>query len=364
MSYTNGLDKPTDYFNTKLYTGTGATRSITGIGFQPDWIWTKGRSGTYSSESHKLYDSVRGATKELRSDVNNAESTNSGGVTSFDSDGYGLGVGGGVNGSSTEYVSWNWLAGTSVSGNTGGSGTAKTYTGSVNTDAGFSIIRYIGNGTAGHTIPHHLGTTPAWVIARTISAAKEWDVYHHKNTSSPETDYLVLNTTAATTDASDKWNDTAPTSSVVTLGESSQLNTNDGTCIMYAFAEKKGYSKFGSYTGNNSSDGTFVYLGFKPAWIMVKRTGTEDTSSNMNGSHWVMLDNKRDPSNDAGTGNVLTANRSNAEDTTNLTDVEFLSNGFKFRGGADAVNASDTYIFMAFAENPFVTSTGIPCTAR
>lgn len=352
------IDKPSDYFETVLYTGDGgSSRGVTGVGFQPDWVWIKNRD---QGNSHHIYDVIRGTTKRLASNNTNAEETVSNGLTAFGSDGFTVGNSGAVNGSSEKLVSWNWKAGTSVSGNTGGSGTAKTYTGSVNTDAGFSIIRYIGNSTAGHTIPHHLGTTPAWIICRTISAAKEWDVYHHKNTSSPETDYLVLNTTAATTDTSDKWNDTAPTSSVVTLGDSSQLNTNDGTCIMYAFSERKGYSKFSSYTGNGSaSSGTFIYTGFKPAWVMIKSTNAVKS--------WMILDNKRNPTGKSGANTVDYRLRADTSETTsdNAGGMDFLSQGFKLYSTDTSTNQNGTnYIYMAFAENPFVTSTGVPACAR
>ena len=355
MSYTNGLDKPSDYFTTKLFTGNGGTQTISGLDFQPDFLWIKDRG---SASSHYLCDAIRGSTKRLRSDTTAAEVTLTNAVTSFTSDGFAMGDHGAVNSDTSPYVAWSWKAGTSVSGNTGGSGTAKTYTGSVNTDAGFSIIRYIGNGTAGHTIPHHLNTTPTWFICRTISAAKEYDVYHHKLASSPESDYIVLNTTAAAagaTDAADKWNDTAPTSSVVTLGDSSQINTNDGTCIMYAFSEKQGYSKFGSYTGNGNADGTFIYTGFKPAFIIAKESSEA--------RDWQLWDNKRLGYNASGGNKNLIPNKTDAEDT--YADIDILSNGFKLRNSSAADNkVSQTYIYMAFAENPFVTSTGVPATAR
>ncbi len=356
MAYTT-IDKPSDYMRIQTWSGNNsADREITWTesdNMQPDWIWVKRRSDT---ANHRLADSVRGATKILRSDTTDAETTESDDTLSFDINGFSVGNNSGVNKTGDTYVGWGWKAGTSVSGNTGGSGTAKTYTGSVNTDAGFSIIRYIGNSTAGHTIPHHLGTTPAWIICRTISAVKEWDVYHHKNTSSPETDYLVLNTTAATTDASDKWNDTAPTSSVVTLGDSSQLNTNDGTCIMYAFAEKKGYSKFGSYTGNNDDDGAFVYTGFKPAFVMVKITAGQT-------DNWIMQDNKINSFNGA-SSQRLRPNSSGAEFSSS-NEIDLLSNGFKTHGADGEINGSGfSYIYMAFAENPFVNSNGVPTNAR
>ena len=355
MSYTNGLDKPSDYFTTKLFTGNGGTQTISGLDFQPDFLWIKDRG---SASSHYLCDAIRGSTKRLRSDTTAAEVTLTNAVTSFTSDGFAMGDHGAVNSDTSPYVAWSWKAGTSVSGNTGGSGTAKTYTGSVNTDAGFSIIRYIGNGTAGHTIPHHLGTTPTWFICRTISAAKEWDVYHHKLASSPESDYIVLNTTAAAagaTDAADKWNDTAPTSSVVTLGDSSQINTNDGTCIMYAFSEKQGYSKFSSYIGNGNVNGSYIHLGFKPAWVMIKLTSGA-------GEDWKIYDDKRLGYNAA---NKSLAANTNAADSNSNISIDILSNGFKNRNTSGALNSSGaTYIYMAFAENPFVTSTGVPATAR
>ena len=355
MSYTNGLDKPSDYFTTKLFTGNGGTQTISGLDFQPDFLWIKDRG---SASSHYLCDAIRGSTKRLRSDTTAAEVTLTNAVTSFTSDGFAMGDHGAVNSDTSPYVAWSWKAGTSVSGNTGGSGTAKTYTGSVNTDAGFSIIRYIGNGTAGHTIPHHLGTTPTWFICRTISAAKEWDVYHHKLASSPESDYIVLNTTAAAagaTDAADKWNDTAPTSSVVTLGDSSQINTNDGTCILYAFSEKQGYSKFSSYIGNGNVNGSYIHLGFKPAWVMIKLTSGA-------GEDWKIYDDKRLGYNAA---NKSLAANTNAADSNSNISIDILSNGFKNRNTSGALNSSGaTYIYMAFAENPFVTSTGVPATAR
>ena len=351
MAYT-GIDDSSAFFQCTLYTGNGSNRSITNTGhsdLQPDLTWLKARS---ESEYNFLYDVVRGATKGVSSDLTAAEATYNDGLTAFGSDGFSLGTSNGINRNGTTYVSWNWKAGTSVSGNTTGSGSAKAYTGSVSTTAGFSIIRYLGNGSAGHTIPHHLGTTPAWVIARTISAEKDWCVYHHKNTSAPGTDLLVLNTTAATTDTNDRWNDTAPTSSVVTLGDSSQLNTNDGTCIMYAFAEKQGFSKFGSYTGNGNANGTFIYTGFKPAMVIFKQTS--------GGNHWYMFDNKRNPFNPK---NIMLKADTNGAESTDL-QVDFLSNGIKYVTNDHNNSNGQTYVYMAFAENPFVTSTGIPGTAQ
>ena len=358
MAYTD-IDKPSDYFTTKLYSGNGGTQSITGLDFAPNWVWTKGRSGTYSAESHKLYDTVRGTTKELRSDVSNAESTNSTGVTSFNSDGYALGADGGMNGSSTTYVSWNWKAGTSVSGNTTGSGTAKSYSGSVNTDAGFSIIKYIGNDNASQTVPHHLGATPSMVIVKNLDATVDgWMVYHTGLTSGKN---IVLNSTDvpynATASGYQKGINGIPTSTNLTFvsGYASQQNVNGNNVnyIGYCFAEKTGYSKFGSYTGNGNADGTFVYTGFKPAFMLVKKTsGTKN---------WYLWDGKRASIND-GSDPQLYANLSNAEDSGAYFDI--LSNGFKNRNSGVGNDSGGTYIYMAFAESPFVTSSGIPTTGR
>mgnify|MGYP003666923968 CR=1 FL=1 len=348
MSYTNGLDKPSDYFVTKLYTGNGGTNAQTGVGFAPNWVWIKNRSG---ADNNALYDTVRGANKVLVSNNNNAEGSQSDGLTAFGTDGFTVGADGAVNTNGNNFVAWNWKAGTSVSGNTTGSGTAKTYTGSVNTDAGFSIIKYVGNGTAGHTAPHHLGVAPKAMIIKNLQASQSWFINFPFGTGAG---YIMLDrTNAGDGSNASVWNSTAPSSSVVTLGETGGVNENNHAYIMYAFAEKQGYSKFSSYTGNGNADGTFVYTGFKPAWFMVKRTDSADG--------WGMFDNKRDPHNQV--GGRLWGNEASAEATGQAMD--FLSNGFKIRATNAYWNASGgTYIYMAFAENPFVTSTGVPATAR
>ena len=344
------IDKPSDYFNTKLYTGTGSSLAVTGVGFQPDLNWTKDRGAT---ENHTLTDAVRGATKRLFSNTTGAESINVSSLTSFDSDGFTV-AGAGTNGGNNQnYVSWNWKAGTSVSGTTTGSGTAKTYSGSVNTDAGFSIITYVGNNSAGMTVPHHLGAVPKMIIVKNRDEGTEsWQVYHG---SLGATKYLNLNLSNAVGTNSNRWNNTEPTSSVFTNGVNGATNENNSDHIAYCFAEKQGYSKFGSYIGNGNDDGTFIYLGFKPAWTMIKRTNSAD--------NWVIDDATRSPFNLM--ENTLYANLSNAEYTSNLYGIDFLSNGFKIRDNDGNYNGSgSTYIYMAFAENPFVTSTGVPATAR
>jgi len=350
MAYTD-IDDPGEYFNTVLYTGTGSSNAISGVGFSPNWVWIKERDST---SSHSVSDTIRGVTKRLNPDLTDDEETLSGLMTSFDSDGFTNAADNGVNENTKTYVAWNWKAGTAVSGNSGGSGTAKAYSGSVNTDAGFSIIKYIGNGSSGHTIPHHLSAIPKMMIIKNMTTnSTNWMIYH---VALGNTKAIYFTTAYADIDAG-WWNNTSPTSSVFTLGNHANHNANDNGAIAYCFAEKQGYSKFGSYVGNGNADGTFFYLGFKPAWVMLKKT-TDGTSS------WCIFDNKRlgrNPNNPR-----LYANNNNAsEGASDEAYVDILSNGFKLRGAQPDINLSGkTYIYMAFAEQPFVTSTGVPATAR
>jgi hypothetical protein len=351
MAYTD-IDKPSDYFNTKLYTGTGATQSITGVGFQPDWVWIKKRNGT---TSHTVTDSVRGVNKQIFTNEVEAEESYTSVLTAFDSDGFSLSTAGLINASSDTYVAWNWKAGTSFTNDASSTGIGTIdSTGSVNTDAGFSIISYTGTGSVA-TVAHGLGAAPAVLIhKKRTTSAEAWSVFHQ---SVGITKRMILSSTeAATADASPQpdWNNVLPTSSVFTIGTSPRTNaTEDYIC--YAFAEKKGYSKFGSYTGNGNADGTFVYTGMKPSFVMIKRT---DSAT---GGYWVMFDNKRNTFNVM--DKYLFAQANDAEDTSNL--IDFYSNGFRpivsnlMHNGSGA-----SYIYMCFAENPFVTSTGVPATAR
>nr|BAR37570.1 hypothetical protein [uncultured Mediterranean phage uvMED] len=363
MAYTT-IDKPTDYFNTVLYTGDGATstagtlaRTISGVGFQSDWTWVKGRtSGGYNS--HGLHDAVRGAPKWLGSDGSDQEydvrtEFSAGGIGSFTSDGFGIfsgtaGTTTNYNTSSTTYVAWNWKAGGSASSNSNGSITSTV---SANTTAGFSIVSYTGTGSNA-TVGHGLGANMDFAIFKLRSGSSAWLVYHK---SLGATKAIYLNETGAVGTNSSGFNDTEPTSSVFSLGSGATANTSGGTQIAYCFAEKKGYSKFGSYTGNGNADGTFIYTGFKPAFVIIK-------VSSRAGFNWVMYDNKRDTFNTV--GQLLKPSSSSAElDDSNL--IDFLSNGIKMRNNSLGTNGSgDTYIYMAFAENPFVTSTGIPSCAR
>ena len=343
MAYTT-IDKPTDYFNTKLYTGNGSTgHAITGVGFQPDWVWLKNRDAT---NPHSLHDSVRGSSKYLTSNGTDAEATSTNRIESFDSDGFTLGSDGNINFNTENFVSWNWLAGGTASSNTDGSITSSV---SANTTSGFSIVSYTGTGSSA-TVGHGLGEVPAMIFTKNRSSAVDWNGLHKSLTG---TNGIFLNTTSASTSSSVFWNNTNPTSSVFTVNTSNTTNTSGDNYIAYCFAEKKGYSKFGSYTGNGNADGTFVYTGFKPAMIINKPSNSDNP--------WNILDNKRDTDNVV--RNYLQPNSNLAEQSVDY--VDFLSNGFKLRYGGASPNASgDTIIYMAFAESPFVTSTGIPTTAR
>jgi len=334
---------PSEHFNTVLYTGNNtADTAITGVGFQPDWTYIKSMSPAGSSN---LYDAVRGVSAGgLTSNATAAEYYSSDQFTSFDSDGFTLpaDTAGYSNYNTRTYVAWNWKANGSGSANTDGD-MAETVTVSANTDAGFSIVTYTGDGSAG-TVGHGLSKAPDMVIVKSRSAAGHWYVYHSGNTSAPETDRLLLSTVNITDDDAAYWNDTAPTSSVFTVGTNSDVNTDDNTYVAYCFHSVDGFSKFGSYTGNNDDDGTFVYTGFRPKLVILKTnvTGTDS---------WMMYDTEREPYNLADT--ALFADTSGAESTSAAKAIDILSNGFKMRGADGAVNDAHTYVYMAWAETPF-----------
>ena len=335
------IDKPSDYFNTKLYSGNASTQSITGVGFQPDMTWIKCRSGTHGTENHNLFDAVRGANFFLIPNGTTASSEDTNSLTAFNTDGFSLGTRTDVNGSG-EYASWNWKAGGTASSNTDGSITSSV---SANQDAGFSIVSYTGTGSTA-TVGHGLGVAPSFLIYKNRATTDSWNIQHDGLTSY---DYYVrFNSTGAQNNDIDV-GAASPTSTVVTVGSHAQQNGSGNAMILYTFAEKQGYSKFGSYVGNSNADGAFVYLGFSPSFVMTKRTDST--------SGWHMQDNKRDGFNY--NNHRLFADSSNAEETTVRMDL--LSNGFKYRDGDGNYG---TNIYMAFAENPFVTSTGVPATAR
>jgi hypothetical protein len=347
MPYSN-IDKPSSYFNTKLYTGNGASLANTGVGFKPDFLWIKGRSGV---RNHSLFDIVRGNDKRLISNSTGAETTETA-VTSFDTDGFTLDSGTTANANGETFVAWNWLASNTTASNTSGSITSTV---SANTTSGFSIVSYTGNGTAGATVGHGLGVTPKMVIIKNRSATTSWPVFTSMVTTQSSGD-VFTSTVFNIGDKSGGVLSLNLSSAGISYGMDAQANGSGATYIAYCFAEVKGYSKFGSYVGNGSADGTFVYTGFKPAFVLLK-------SSSNSGWNWRLSDNKRDNFNSANNKNLFPSS-SDAE-VTSEKDIDFLSNGFKLRTNDNGVNTSGwTIIYMAFAENPFVSSKGIPTTAR
>ena len=320
-----------------LYTGTGATQSIVnavnGVSFQPDWVWVKGRSG---ATDHALYDSVRGVQKQIESNSSGAETTETTGLTAFGSTGFTVGALAQMNTSAATYVAWQWKAGGTAVSNTAGSITSSV---SANTTAGFSVVTYTGNATGGATVGHGLGVKPKIVFYKRRNSTSDWLCLQDIQGSMQ---YGYLNQDVAF----DAAGETAPTSSVLYLSSGVDSNASGGTYVAYCFAPVAGYSAFGSYTGNGSADGPFVFTGMRPRFIMWKRTDTT--------SGWSMHDTSRDPYNIS--TNNLFANSSGAEDTGDSI-IDLLSNGFKLRNTYARANASGgTYIYMAFAESPFKNS--------
>ncbi len=348
MAFTT-INKSTDYFNTKLYTGTDNSNAITGVGFQPDFTWIK----SYTTASHALQDVVRGVDKTVRTNSTSAEYTNNF-FTSFDSDGFTVATSeSDVNSDATNYNSWNWKAG--GSGSTNSNGTI-TSTVSANTTSGFSIVKYNGNSSTSSTIGHGLGVAPSVILLKNVGQSEGWVVYDKVLGA---TKYLEIDTSAVASSGSSIWYDTLPSNSVFTIGNSGKVNGGSSYAhVAYCFAEKQVYSKFGKYDGQGTTVGQFVYTGFRPAWIMVKiaTTGGSDTGG------WVMFNNKTYPSN-LSNSPVIFANLNNAQ--SDSYNGEIFSNGFRFNANSVTVNgAGNTYSYMAFAEAPLVGSNDIPANAR
>ena len=339
MAYTT-IKNPSDYFNTKLYSGTGSTQNITGVGFQPDLTWVKSRT---SAEAHVLRDVVRGNFR-LNTASTGAETDATSSISGFVSDGFTVATADAVNNASQTYASWSWLASNTTASNTDGSITSTV---SANTTSGFSIVSYTGNGTSGATVGHGI-STPDVIIAKSRSGVHNWYVYHKSN----GVGYGKLNLSDAFNSATDVFT-VAPTSSVFTISADTSINNSGDNFIAYCFAEKKGFSKFGSYIGNGNADGAFVYTGFKPAFIMIKGSSLS--------SDWNIWDNKRPDYNVV--NRSLEPHQSDAETVSAGRDIDILSNGFKARGTSSSMNSSGaTYIYMAFAEEPLVGDN--PATAR
>ena len=330
MAYT-AIDDPEAYFQIKLYTGDRSTPSITLDGdtdMQPDLVWIKNRDQT---DSHCLFDAVRGATEVLHADLGVAEATDADTLTSFDSDGFALGADVKVNTNAEKYVAWCWKE---------------------SATSGFDILTFEGNTTA-KTVSHNLSAVPHCMLLKNYdtSGGTNWIMYHH---SLGNTYGMVMNEAEDKDDRAHYWNDTTPTSSVFTVGDGAQTNGDaDGASIIaYLFSEKQGFSKFGTYEGNGDANGTFVYTGFRPTYVMTKSVDSNTRS-------WQIFDNKREGYNVD--NDVLVAEATTVEPTTDMVDL--LSNGFKLRITTDP-NVAETYIYMAFAEAPFVNSNGVPCNAR
>ena len=339
MAYST-IAKSSSYMNTKIYTGTGATNAQTGLGFQPDLTWIKSRSNTYS---HTWTDAIRGYTKHLSSNNNNAEYTSTTELTSFDNDGFTLGTDAGVNNNGSTFAAWNWKANGSGSSNSDGTITSTV---SVDSTSKFSIVKWAGNSTAGATVGHGLGVAPSFMIIKNLGAATQWLTWWDFFAN---TEMMYLNLTNAKGTGQTYLNSTTPTSSVITLGGGADENQN--TMIAYCWAEVPGFSKFGTYTGNGVVDGAFVYLGFKPSFVVIKR---EDQTTN-----WVVYDNKRDSYN---TGTKVLLPDNSASETSGTQKIDLLSNGFKLRSTGNNTNDSSPYVYMAFGQ-PIVSTNNNIATA-
>jgi hypothetical protein len=322
-----------------LWTGTGTNLNVVNASqFKPDFVWIKNRSTT---NYHNLFDSVRGVQKAVYSNATDAEATETQGLLAFNSNGFNIGTNGGTNGSGNALVAWQWQAGQGSTSSGTGTGGITSVTQSVNTTAGFSVVIYTGSGSNG-TVTHGLGVAPKMIMVKNRTTAGGngiWRVYH---TSLGGTKYINLNETTAATTGSTVWNNTDPTSSVFSVGTTGTVNDSGNNYVAYCWAEIAGFSKFGSYTGNGNADGPFVYLGFRPSFVMIKRS---DTTGN-----WIIYDDARN------TYNVvnlrLIPNTTDTEAT--VTTFDFLSNGLKLRtSDADRNASGGTYIYAAYAENPF-----------
>jgi len=351
MAYTT-IDDPSAHFHTRLYSGNGSTQSITNNAnagnFKPDWLWIKERTST---SQNFLFDSNRGVGKYLHSDSTSSEG-NDVHNTSFDSNGFGVGQQNGTNENSQTYVAWQWVAnGGTTSSNSNGDITSTVQT---NSTAGFSIGTYTGDADNSHSVGHGLGATPAWIIVKRREGSHSWIVWHQNLTATSA--YAVdLENTDAEANNTSYFHDTAPDANTFHPGDGGATNGSGGTYVFYAFKEIKGYSKFGSYKGNGNANGAFIYTGFRPAWIMVKLISGS-------GEDWHIFDSSRSTSNVV--KERLIASGSAAENA-NDSILDFVSNGFKFKESNAGWNGNgNTYIYMAFAEHPFVSSEGVPVTAR
>ena len=351
MAYST-IIKPSDYFNTKLYTGNGSTNAQTGVGFQPDWVWLKGRSNT---GSNKLMDAVRGSSSSLCSNNSNA-AEGADYFSSFDSNGFTVnGTSNDINANGQTYVGWNWKAGTTSGITTNGSSNITPSGYSFNATSKFSVIKWSGTGVDGAYLPHGLGVAPSVAIIKKTSASEEWVVYHIGLGSNQA--YLKLNNTAAQVTSSGIWYSYTPDATNIRLSNDTWVNASGSDYVGYFFSDTTGYQKHGSYNGNGNADGSFIYTGFKPAWVLIKdRTRSEA---------WYIYDGKILGYN--GQMGDFLANTTASVGTNYAIQVDMLSNGFKLNTTASHLNGSgEAFVYSAFAESPFVANSGesIPTTAR
>ena len=345
MAYTT-INKHTDYFNTVLYTGThsSSSQAVTGVGFQPDWVWLKNR--TSSGYDQRAYDAVRGVTKLMNINLTNAEGTDAQGLYSFNSDGFSVGTGNGDNNNGDNYVSWNWKANGAGSSNTDGSITSTV---SVNTTAGFSIVTW--NGNSG-TVGHGLGVKPDFIVvkSRQTAGSNNWVMTGSGLGANMNDTYLTLNTDSVQGSSSNTWGG-EPTAQHFTVSSGVAANDNN---VAYCFATKKGYSSSGQYKGSGNANGSFIYTGFKPAFVMIKSTSPA--------ADWTINDNKRDVI--PHPNNYRLFPNTNAAESTGSDSMDFLCNGFKLRSTDSGNNASNGwYWYMAFGQS-LVGTNNVPCTAR
>ena len=353
MAYST-IDDPEKYFQTKIYAGDGqSSKAVTLDGdtdLSPDFVWIKNRSGT---DVNALYDSVRGVNKNLRSDATAAEGSQSDGLLSFDSDGFTVGAAGSVNTNANNFVSWNWLAETAFSNDASATsvGTIDT-SGAIQANAGFSIITWTGNATSSQSVAHGLGAVPKVIFTKnTDNASQPWKCYFEFVGNG---DYLILNATD-TPATSGVWSSTTPTSSIISISNDTGINGSGNTILAYCFTDIKGYHKTGRYHGNGNADGTFVFTGFRPALIMVRDPG--------NAENWLVYDNKRPGYNL--NNNHMMWNSNTAETASSANTMDILSNGFKVRSSNNGLNRNGAhFMYMAWAESPFVNSNNVPTNAR
>ncbi len=352
MAYTT-IDDPTIFFNTVLYTGTGSSNSVTGVGFQPDWVWLKKRNST---GNNFIYDVVRGVQETIYTDATSAEATQSQGLTAFGADGFTVGTNTNINGSSNTNVSWNWKAGGSAVTNNDGDMTSSV---SANNTAGFSIITWTGDGSGANVGTGLSGSeTIGFATVKKRSTTSEWQTGVSGAYSGLARNFAYhqeLNSTSALSGSAPYMMTSMLSGNPNKLRLASEGYVNGVTYVAYVFKPVKGYSAMGAYIGNGNADGPFVYTGFKPAWLLIKRTDSANS--------WHLYDNKRDPVNPV--DNYLLADTTGSETSDTNKGTDLLSNGFKLRTTHNSHNASGgRFVYMAFAESPFVNSNGVPNNAR